>query len=116
MLEHDLNSLGTQRHFTDLPVSTVAWLLGSSVKVVRSRLDQFVGATGEEAARMNGGTWAISVDAVRRYMNDHGCPEEQLMMLERAVGRTAIVPPVPRSGPPPPLSKAILALPKERSR
>lgn len=94
----------------------MAWLLGISMKAVRSRLDHFVGADGEAGARMNGGTWAINAEALRVYMNDHGCSEEQLMMLERVVGRTALVPPVPRSGPPPPLSKAILSLPTERSR
>lgn len=108
--------MGTRQELSELPVSTVAWLIGASTRVVRDRLDQFVRPSGGAGARMNGGVWMINVDALRAYMATQQCRQERLMMLERVVERTAVVPHVARSGPPPPLSSAILSVEELRSK
>ena len=102
-----LNPLGTQPPLRELSVSTTAWLLGVSVKAARRRLDQIKHPDGAPGARRSGGHWVIDAGALRLYIEQQQ-NEVRLMMLDRVVGRTAVPPAVPKDGPPPPLSAAVL--------
>lgn len=104
-----LNPFGNQPRLRELKVSTTAWLLGVSTKVVRKHLDWFEMPDGAPGARRSGGHWVIDADAVRRYIEATGGEqaEVRLMMLERVIDRAATAPRMPKNGPGPPLSAAV---------
>lgn len=107
-----LNPFGNQPRLRDLKVSTTAWLLGVSTKVVREHPDWFALPDGTTGMRRSGGHWAINAGAVRAYIEANYFGDEaaaRLMMLERVIDRTAAAPRMPKNGPGPPLSAAVFS-------
>jgi hypothetical protein len=96
-----LNPLGNQPRLRELKVSTTAWLLGVSTRVVRKHFDWFEMPDGTPGARRSGGHWVIDAEAEEA--------EVRLTMLDRVIDRMVTSPRMPKNGPGPPLSAAVFS-------
>lgn len=105
-----LNPFGNQPRLRELKVSTTAWLLGVSTKVVREHFDWFQLPDGASGAGRSGGHWVIDAEAVRAHITASYTGDEaaaRLLMLDRVIERAVAAPRMPKNGPGPPLSAAV---------